>query len=304
MRNSFSGALADLYGKSEFIFLTGDLGFMALEKLRDVMGERFINAGVAEQNMISVAAGIASTGLQTWAYSIAPFIYARPFEQIRNDVCIHNLDVKIVGNGGGYGYGSMGSTHHAIEDYGALLTLQNMQVFVPAFAADVPVIVSKMAGARRPAYLRLGRCEVPKWFELPAYAPWRRLSIGNSSVMLVVGPLAGALLHSLAEITPGKRPELWVLTELPVAAQLPPDFLESLHRCGRLVVVEEHVLQGSVGQTISHMILTSGIRLPVFHHVYAKGYLSGCYGSQAFHRKECGLDPESILALAAGYCDQ
>jgi transketolase len=304
VRNSFSDALAALYGKSEFIFLTGDLGFMALEPLRDVMGERFINAGVAEQNMISVAAGIASTGWQAWAYSIAPFIYARPFEQIRNDVCIHNLDVKIVGNGGGYGYGSMGSTHHAIEDYGALLTLQNMQVFVPAFAADVPVIVSKMAGARRPAYLRLGRCERPKWFELPEYAPWRRLSRGSGSVILAVGPLAGALLHPLTGITPEKRPELWVLTELPVSGQLPLEFLESLDRCGRLIVVEEHVLQGSVGQAVSHMMLTSGVKLPDFHHVYAKGYPSGCYGSQTFHRKECGLDPASILTLAAGHCER
>ena len=86
---------------SDFVFLTGDLGFMALESLRDSMKERFVNAGVAEQNMLSVAAGLALEGLNVWTYSIAPFCYARPYEQIRNDICHHNLPVKLVGNGGG-----------------------------------------------------------------------------------------------------------------------------------------------------------------------------------------------------------
>src|SRR5436305_12930222 len=96
-----------------FVFLTGDLGFKALEPLRAMMGKRFINAGVAEQNMISVAAGLARAGMRPWAYSIAPFIYARPFEQTRNDVCLHKLPVVLIGNGGGYGYGVMGATHPA-----------------------------------------------------------------------------------------------------------------------------------------------------------------------------------------------
>jgi transketolase len=302
MRNSFSDTLASLYGKNEFIFLTGDLVFMALENLMDVMGGRFINAGVAEQNMVSVAAGIASTGLQTWVYSIASFIYTRPFEQIRNDVCMHDLDVKIVGNGGGYGYGAMGATHHALEDYGTLLTLQNMRIYIPAFARDVPVIVSRMAGIRKPAYLRLGKCELPKGFDPPSYAPWRKLSHGARSLILAVGPLAGTLLLPLQELAAGDRPELWVLTELPVAGQLPQDFLESLDRCGNLIVVEEHILHGSVGQMISYLIMTSGVKLSGFRHVCAKGYPSGCFGSQAFHRKESGLDPASILHIAVGSC--
>src|SRR6185503_3737537 len=99
MRDPFRQAMIALAAQKPYIFLTGDLGFMALEELQEILGQRFINAGVAEQNMVSVAAGIASGGEQCWAYSIAPFIYARPFEQIRNDVCLHNVDVKLVGNG-------------------------------------------------------------------------------------------------------------------------------------------------------------------------------------------------------------
>ena len=104
MRIQLSDGLIKLANKNnEMIFLTGDLGFMALEKLRDKLKEKFINAGIAEQNMIGVAAGMASEGLIPWVYSIAPFCYARPFEQIRNDVSFHNLPVKLLGNGGGYG---------------------------------------------------------------------------------------------------------------------------------------------------------------------------------------------------------
>src|SRR5882757_10052589 len=117
MRSLFCQAMTETAEDNSVIFLTGDLGYKALEPLRDRMGRRFINAGVAEQNMISVAAGLARSGLRPWTYSIAPFIYARPFEQIRNDVCLHDLPVRLVGNGGGYGYGVMGATHHALEDY-------------------------------------------------------------------------------------------------------------------------------------------------------------------------------------------
>src|SRR5215469_18103975 len=140
MRDAFCRAMTNHASRPDFVFLTGDLGFKALEPLRAALGKRFINAGVAEQNMVCIAAGLAKTGVRAWAYSIAPFIYARPFEQIRNDVALPGLPVTLVGNGGGYGYGVMGSTHHALEDYGVLLTLPNMRAFIPAFDSDVTAI--------------------------------------------------------------------------------------------------------------------------------------------------------------------
>ena len=121
MRDMLCAALVARSACDDMVFLTGDLGFAALEPLRDAMGPRFINCGVAEQNMVSVAAALASEGLEVWVYSIAPFCYARPFEQIRNDICLHRLPVRLLGNGGGFGYGVMGATHHAVEDCGVLL---------------------------------------------------------------------------------------------------------------------------------------------------------------------------------------
>ena len=162
------------------------------------MGSRFINAGVAEQNMVSVAAGLARSGLRPWVYSIAPFVYARPFEQIRNDVCLHKLPVVLVGNGGGYGYGVMGATHHALEDYGALLCLPHIRAYVPAFDADVKAMTGDLFSVGHPSYFRLGLSEEPKDATVPPYAPWRKLQDGPGWVILVTGSLAGSLWGACA----------------------------------------------------------------------------------------------------------
>lgn len=301
MRNILCKSLVEYSANSEFVFLTGDLGYNALELLRDDMGSRFINAGVAEQNMVSVAAGMAKVGLRPWVYSIAPFVYARPFEQIRNDVCMHDLSVKLIGNGGGYAYGVMGATHHALEDYGVLLGLLNMHAFVPAFAEDVPIIIKRLFDFNHPAYLRLGACEKPKDFELPPYAPWRRLLTGKGPTMLIVGPLAGGILSSLRDIDASIRPNLWVLTELPITVKMiPDDLIIDLRRSNHLFVIEEHVAQGGVGQMIARCLMIMGEAPSRFTHHCASGYISGLYGSQKFHRRECGLDPEGIVAVLKG----
>ena len=109
MRKHFSNYIEKVVGEhDDIVFITGDLGYGALENLAAKMGDRFINAGVAEQNMIGIAAGMASQGYRVICYSIAPFVVYRCLEQIRNDVCFHNLPVFVVGNGGGYGYGIHG----------------------------------------------------------------------------------------------------------------------------------------------------------------------------------------------------
>ena len=298
MRTVLATTLVGLSKDKDFVFLTGDLGFMALEPVRAAAGARFINAGVAEQNMVSVAAGMARLGFRPWVYSIAPFLYARAFEQVRNDVCFHKLPVFLVGNGGGYAYGVMGATHHALQDYGALLGLPHLKVYVPAFAADVPLAAERIARVGGPAYFRLGRDETPKSFVLPAYAPWRRLLVGGGSTLVIVGPLAGGILGAAMERPAEIRPCLWVLSELPLLLdEIPAALDEDIQRSGHLVVVEEHVAEGGAGQALAHALLLRGTAPKRFSHRHALGYPSGFYGSQNYHRKECGLDPQSILAL-------
>jgi transketolase len=298
MRNAFCQSLVREASRPEFVFLTGDLGYKALEPLRDQLGNRFINAGVAEQNMVSVGAGLAKTGLRPWVYSIAPFVYARPFEQIRNDVCLHRMPVILVGNGGGYGYGVMGATHHALEDYGAMLCLPHMRAYVPAFDGDVEALVPRLFTVDHPAYLRLGLSEEPKGVPLPPYAPWRKLCAGGGATLLVVGSLVGGILAAALPMDERSRPNLWLLSELP-PADVPSLFLADVQRCDHLFVVEEHVAHGGVGQMMAHHLLEKGLAPRRFTSLSAKGYVSGLYGSQKFHRQECGLDAATVIRKLA-----
>jgi transketolase len=301
MRNEFCQAMVALAAREAYFFLTGDLGFMALEPLERALGARFINAGVCEQNMVSVAAGMARAGGNSWVYSIAPFCYARPFEQIRNDICLNRLPVHLVGNGGGYAYGSMGATHHALEDYGVLLTLPGMRAYIPAFAADVEPVVRSMNARAEPSYLRLGRSELDDESTLPPYAPWRRLQDGDAGVIVVVGPIAGLLWRATRDLTCAARPALWVVSELGGDSPAPPPaaLLAAIANAPALGVVEEHVAQGGFGQQFVHGLALSNNPLPALVHAHARGYPSGRYGSQNWHRQECGLDVPTILRRMA-----
>jgi transketolase len=283
------------------VFLTADLGFMALEPLRDALGPRFINAGVAEQNMVSVAAALVREGLEAWTYTIAPFCYARAFEQIRNDVCLHELPVKLLGNGGGYGYGVMGATHHALEDYGVLLTLPEMRVFVPAFDEDVAAVVERAGALSHPCYVRLGRGEIPPGWPATTYAPWRKLLDGGGAATVAVGPMAGVALGALFDLPEHERPELWAVTELPLVSNPPPpELMHELDRRRSLCVIEEHVAHGSVGQSLVAWAVEHGVQVSGFRHLAARPSASRNYGSQAFMRRQTGLDSEAIRRAAIG----
>jgi transketolase len=294
MRQRVCEALVARAQKPNMVFLTGDLGFMALEPLRERLGDRFINCGVAEQNMISVAAAMAKEGFELWVYSIAPFIYARPFEQVRNDICMHGLPVRLLGNGGGYGYGVMGATHHAIEDYGVLLTLPKMHVYTPAYRDDIPAVIEQAGNSDRPCYIRLGRDERKVQAAPPGYARWRRLSEGNGPVVITLGPLVSSVEAALDEIG-DPRPELWLVSELPVTSNdIPTSLAARIADTGRLCIVEEHVGHGGLGSMMCRWIVESGVRLQAFRHVHALGYPSALSGSQDYLRQLGGLGADSI----------
>ena len=203
-----------------------------------------------------------------------------------------------MGNGGGYGYGVMGATHHALEDYGALLCLPHIRAYVPAFDADVKAMTSDLFSVGHPSYFRLGLSEEPKDATVPPYAPWRKLQDGPGWVIVVTGSLAGSLWGGVRDLEGASRPSLWLLCELPVR-QLSEEFQADLARSRRLLVVEEHVAHGGVAQSLATLLLESGEAPERFASRSAQGYLSGRYGSQKFHRRECGLDSASILDFLA-----
>ncbi|WP_028101984.1 transketolase family protein [Pseudoduganella violaceinigra] len=291
MRKAFADAVLAQCNREDWFFLTGDLGFMALEEVQAAFGSRFVNAGVAEQNMVGVAAGLAREGLRAIVYSIAPFCYARPFEQIRNDLCLGGLPVCLVGNGGGYAYGHMGPTHHALEDCAAMNAL-GVRVLVPAFDDDLPALLARLD---KPTYLRLGYDARPAGLSVPAYAPWREVLPGKAGAIAALGPLAGVAWQALAGLDVDARPAVWAVCEFDAAA-IPAAFLQQI--AGRpLYVLEEHVAQGGLGMHLALALAARGLAAGRFVHRPALGYPSGRYGSQAFHRAQCGLDAPSIRTM-------
>lgn len=293
MRKTFAETLIRQSVGSDCFFLTGDLGFMALEGVRDALGNRFINCGVAEQNMIGMAAGLAREGMRVFAYSIAPFCYARPFEQIRNDLALTGLPVCLVGNGGGYAYGHMGPTHHALEDCAAMCAL-GVRVLAPAFNEDIaPMLALPPNG---PCYLRLGYDVRPKTAPVPEYASWRCVLPGKKGVIAALGPMAGLAWSALAELDEKERPAVWAVTELPLAI-LPEPFCQAIGNHEPLIILEEHVKAGGLGMQLVYALAAAGISPVKILHRYALGYPSGRYGSQTFHRKECGMDIKAIRHL-------
>lgn len=158
MRTAFIETLYQEALKDEKIFLlVGDLGFSVVEDFKEQFSERFLNVGVAEQNMAGVAAGLAREGFKVFVYSIANFPTFRCLEQIRYDICYHNLDVTIVSVGAGFAYGALGGSHHATEDIGALRVIPNMNVYMPSDPEETSFIVKEILKNKGPSYLRLGR---------------------------------------------------------------------------------------------------------------------------------------------------
>ena len=162
MRNTFADTLTDCAAAHKGIMLlTGDLGFSVLEKFRAAFPDRFLNMGISEANMIGAASGLALSGMKPYAYSIIPFATMRCYEQIRNDVCYQNADVKIVGVGSGLAYATLGPTHHAREDVAIMGSLPNMTVVCPGDPIEAELLTRESVHHQGPMYLRLGKGKDP-----------------------------------------------------------------------------------------------------------------------------------------------
>ncbi len=162
MRTAFINQLTEEARKDDNIFLVvGDLGFSVVEPFAKEFPERFLNAGVSEQNMTGIAAGLAMEGYTVFTYSIANFPTLRCMEQIRYDVCYHNLNVKIVAVGGGYAYASLGPSHHATEELGMLRTIPNLIISAPGDPLEAKAVTSILSKEKGPAYIRLGKAGEP-----------------------------------------------------------------------------------------------------------------------------------------------
>lgn len=298
MRDEFVRSLAPLARNRRLVFLTGDLGFGALEPLQDLLGERFINAGIAEQNMVSMAAGLSGGGMETWVYSIGPFLYARALEQIRNDVAFHQLPVRLVGNGGGLAYGVMGPSHLSFDDYGILSNIFGLRIMVPAFDEDVSQIVNAASAHSGPIYLRLSRSSSSAPKAKSSFQQFRRLLRGGLGTLVTSGPMVGELQKVLLDRKHHERPSLWLVSEFPIERErIPIDLLEEASTGGPLIIAEEHIATGGLGQQLLSQFALSGLSLGAVRWVGITEEIISTYGSQEYLLTSLGLDATSILKL-------
>jgi len=205
MRNAFIRGLTALAERDpRVVLLTGDLGFKIFDDFAARFPGRFYNAGVAEANMIGVAAGLALGGLKPFAYSIVPFATLRCFEQIRNDICYQEAPVTVVGVGGGYSYGPNGATHHSLEDIAVMRCLPGMTVVCPGDPLEAELATLAAGLHAGPLYLRLGRAGDARVHESPlSFSIGRALVVrkGSECALIATGnalPIAVAAADMLA----------------------------------------------------------------------------------------------------------
>lgn len=271
-------------GNDQIVFLTGDLGYQSAGRLEAGFGERFINAGVAEQNMMNVAAGMASEGFKVYVYSIAPFLIYRAYEQIKLNIASRDLDVKLLANGGGYGYGIMGPTHHALNDLALMNGLENIVAKIPACEQDVKKMVTESLIFAGPEYIRLGlndQC-VNKTYS-NGIGIVRTNEVAKATVV-TLGPLVNVALNLDVDH--------FTCYQFPLKS-LPIEFINSVKKTGKLIVVEEHTADGGVGEKILALIQKETLSFEFIHH-FANHYFSG-FGDQSFHQEQNKLTRNAIL---------
>ncbi|MEZ5356971.1 MAG: transketolase C-terminal domain-containing protein [Bryobacteraceae bacterium] len=309
MRTAFIEALEQIAARDPRVWLLcGDLGYSVLERFASRFPDRFVNAGVAEQNMTGMAAGLAMAGKKVFTYSIANFPVMRCLEQIRNDVAYHNLDVTIVAVGGGLSYGSLGYSHHGVEDLAAMRVLPNMAVLAPADPVEARLATAALAVRRGPGYLRLGKAGEPVLHTRePAFASGRAIEVrhgetGPPQVTLLATGAALAVALDAAQELAEQGIEATVAS-MPWIAPFDDDYVRRAARSASVVAtIEEHGAGGLAecvamamatgpnhGEPVATLLPFRLAREPVT-----------VAGSQGELRDWSGLDPRRIAAAVSG----
>ena len=293
MRTAFIEQLIVEARRNPRIFLVvGDLGYSVIEPFQAEFPDRFLNAGIAEQNMTGMAAGLASEGFHVFTYSIGNFPTLRCLEQIRNDVCYHNFSVTVVAVGAGMAYGNMGYSHHCVQDIACLRGMPNLTLLSPADPGETVACVEWLSKHPGPSYLRLGKAGEPKIHSQPVTleGPVRVVDRGGRIAIVATGSvLSEAVSASASLASEGFLSDVYSMIRL---APVGPQDFGQFNSYQYIVTVEEHVGPGGLGE-----LIRSGIRNGVA--VEALSVTAGTassVGTQAVLRKLAGLDASALLS--------
>jgi transketolase len=298
MRNAFADELTKLGNEdARIVMLSGDIGNRLFDKFRDKHPARFFNCGVAEANMMGVAAGMAMNGLRPVAYTITPFVTTRCLEQIRTDVCYHEAPVTIVSVGGGLAYSGLGPTHHACEDISFLRALPNMVVICPGDAHEVRAALRASMQQDRPVYIRMGKKGEPVVHPGPIsdFAIGKAITVqaGSDVCLLSTGnmlPEAVEAGHKLKEH--GISAEV---VSFHTVKPLDEDCLRKAFAKFRLVAtLEEHSLIGGFGAAVSEWLTDTGTQPKKFLRFGTPDAFFKKSGEQEYAREVLGLTGHQI----------
>ena len=296
MRYAFVSELESKMKTDDDIFLlTGDLGFSIFERIKDNFSSQYLNMGIAEQNMIGVASGLAMTGKKVYVYSIIPFLIYRAFEQVRNDVCYQNLPIRLVGVGAGFSYSDAGFTHHAIEDYGILRSLPNLTILSPADPFEVSTQMKQIDSIKGPSYMRLA-----KNGELKLHDNHKALIIGKALKIKTGDDILLISTGTSLNISVKLSKELEVLgfsTEILNYHTIKPfdksSLIESSSRKKLIVTIEEHLITTGLYSLVAQTMQENSchIKLLAFGISESSSNLSG---TREFMLSQYGVDSNSI----------
>lgn len=295
MRTAFINQLIEEAKINDKIFLlVGDLGFSVIEPFAEQFPDRYLNVGIAEQNMASIAAGLAMEGYCVYIYSIGNFPTLRCMEQIRYDICYHNLNVKIVAVGGGYAYGSLGASHHATEEIGMLRTIPNMVVCAPSDPIETKAITTFTAQQEGPCYIRIGKAGEPiihhKESLTLTLGKILEIKKGENNVIFSTGAMLKYVCDFISENAINAS-----IYSFPFVKPIGKDeLLNILKSHKQIITIEEHQAQSGFGSAILEAIndLVEEGRLTNYPSVKRKAIPDKFYsiaGSQEYLRELAGI---------------
>ena len=303
MRFIFVKELIKYAKKNKNVYLvTADLGYRAFEDFKKLFPERFINVGVAENNMVGVAAGLALTGKKVFVYSILPFLVLRSLEQIRNNICHNNLDVTLVGAGGGFSYGPQGISHNTSEDISIIRSLPNIKVFNPGSRLETELVMKIIYKSKSPSFIRLGKCP-----EKDFYKKNIKLKIGDG-LMVSNGKditifTSGNILENVY-FAASKIKSLGFsikLISLPIMKPINSKFILANFNTKKVLSIEENSSVGGLSSILSSIYVKKQLKNIKFESISLKDTVHKSIGSQKHLRDINMLSSEKIYKFIIKY---
>jgi len=298
MRNIFAKELTHLAAENpNVVLLSGDIGNKLFDEFKSVAPDRFYNCGVAEANMTGMAAGFAMSGFRPITYTITPFATVRCLEQIRVDVCYHDLPVTIVGTGSGLSYAELGPTHHSCDDIGLLRMFPNISIVCPCDPIEVRLALRAALKQSGPVYLRLGKKGEPNVHPCdPDFQIGRSITVrkGADLCLLSTGnamSLSLAVADKLLESGISVRVESFH-TVKPLDVALLKDIGSSYKM---IATVEEHSLIGGLGSAVSEWMADNDACVCRLLRFGTADHFLNVPGKQAYARAQYGLTTEKIV---------